>query len=295
MTKSAIFSSALLLAAAVHAAPMPDAIGAMLDAAAGDAAQLATIATIAKKTNPAAAAEIDARVAALTKAQADAKTDKLAHQSFSEGWSGSGEAGGFTSSGNTSNTGVAIGVSLTKETRKWKHSVRGLVDYQRDNGVTSKERYFAGYEGNYNITRRLYALGTLAYEKDKFSGFNRRFSESLGIGYKVVDSENFRFAVEGGPALRQTLYTNHLDKNSFAARGAANIWWHFNPNISLTEGATVFYDSFNTSFQSLTALTAKLNGALSARASVQFNNESNPPLGRKNSDTTTRLTLVYAF
>lgn len=293
--KAAIALFALTLGAAANAAPIPDAVAAMLDAAAGDAAQLKTVADIAKKTNPDAIAEIDARVAALTKAEADARTEKLANQGFSEGWSGSGEAGANISSGNTDNKGVAIGVTLAKETRLWKHTLRGLVDYQRQDGVTTRERYFAGYEGNYNITPNFYALVTLAYEKDEFSGFSRRFAESLGLGYRIITTDTMRFSLEAGPALRQTDFTNGVTDNAFAARGAGNFWCALTPALEFSEGATLFYDSFNTSFQSLTALTAKLSGKLSARASFQLNTESNPPPGRKKSDTISRATLVYSF
>ncbi len=285
----------VLAATGVQAAPIPDAVAAMLDAAAGDPAQLKTVADIAKKTNPGSAAEIDGKVAAITKAQADAHAEKLAKQSFTEGWSGSGEAGAYTSSGNTSNTGVAVGLGLAKESTHWKHSLAARVDYQRDSGVTSKERYFAGYEGNYKITPRFYALVTLSYEKDRFSGFDRRFSESLGLGYKFIDSEKFKLSGEAGPALRQTSYIDGTSVNGFAGRAAGDFWWQIVDGIAFTEDATVFYDSNNTSFLSLTALTAKLTGKLSARASFQLNTESNPPFGRLKSDKTSRVTLVYSF
>ncbi len=294
-TNFAIGAVLLLCANAAMAAPLPDAVAAMLDAAAGDEAQLKTITDIAKKTNPGSVAEIDAKVAAINAANASAKQEKLASQGVFEGWTGSGEAGGFISSGNTDTKGLAIGVNLAKETRQWKHAVRGFVDYQKQDGVTSRERYFAGYEGNYNITPNFYALLTLSYDRDPFSGFNSRFTESLGLGYKILNSDDLKLAVEAGPALRQTRFTDGFNDNTLAARGAVNFLWAINDGITFTENATLYYDSFNTSFQSITALTAKLNGALSARASFQFNNESNPPLGLENSDTVTRLTLVYSF
>jgi putative salt-induced outer membrane protein len=296
MTKATLLLAALLgSATAARAAPIPDAVAAMIDAAAGDAAQLKIVADIAKKTNPQSAAEIDAKVAGITTAAARARDEKLAAQGVFDGWTGSGEIGGSISSGNTNTKALAIGINLNKETRAWKHALRGFVDFQRQDGRTTRERYFAGYEGNYNITPDFYALATLAYEKDRFSGFDRRFSESLGLGYKVINSENIKLAIEGGPALRQTRYTSGIDDSAFAARGAGNLNWTISPALSFTENATIFYDSFNTSVQSITALTAKLGGALSARASFQYNNESNPPAGRKNSDTTSRLTLVYSY
>lgn len=83
--------------AAAHAEPVPASVAAMIDAAAGDPASLKTVADIAKKTNPGSAAEIDAQVAALNKKTEEARVAKLESQSFTEGWSGEGTIGAFTS------------------------------------------------------------------------------------------------------------------------------------------------------------------------------------------------------
>lgn len=284
-----------LAAAPVMAAPIPDAVAAMIEAAKGDPAKLAVIADVAKATNPQSAAEIDARVAQIKADRTKAQEEALASQGLLEGWSGSGEVGAFASSGNTNTRGVAIGVNVAKETLKWKHSLRGFVDYQRQEGVTTRERYLAGYQGNYNISDRLFALLALSYEKDEFSGFESRFSQSLGLGYKVLTGPDLILTLEGGPALRQTKFTNGLQDNSLAARIAGDFKWQFSPSISLTENASYFYDDSNNSFQSLTALNAKINSALTARISYQINTESNPPLGRRNSDKVSRMTVVYSF
>lgn len=287
--------SAVLGAAPVAAASLPPAVAAMIDAAAAKPDQLRIVAEIARKTNPGATAEIDARVAMHNRAQAASHELKLATQGVLEGWSGSGEVGGFAASGNTDNRGVAIGVNVAKVTREWKHSLRGQVDYQEDQGVKSRERYFAGYEGNYSITPDAYALQTIAYERDVFSGFSRRFAQSLGLGYKLINRSNISLALEGGAALRQTLYTSGINSNVFAARGGLNGKWLINKTLTLSQNATVYDDSSNMSVFSLTAVTAKVTGAMSARMSFQLNSESNPPPGLERVDTTSRVTLVYSF
>jgi putative salt-induced outer membrane protein len=292
MKRLAIFGLGLLAAPAL-ADPIPPAVEAMIDAA--GPADLATIAGIAKKTNPASAAEIDAKVAAINAAAAKAREEKLAAQGFFEGWSGQGEAGGFISTGNTENRGVAIGVTLNKESRQWKHSLRGIVDYQEDNGVASRERYFAGYEGNWKFSSRAYALLALSWERDKFTGFTSRFTEALGIGYRVIDTPSLTLAVDAGPALRQTRFVTGVTDNTFAARGGLNLKWQISEMLNFTQAATYYYDNSNNSLLALSQLTARLNGRLSARFSFQYNNESNPPPGRQNSDTVTRATLVYSF
>jgi putative salt-induced outer membrane protein len=277
------------------AEPIPAPVERMIDAAAANADQLKLVADLAKQANPASSAEIDAKVAAITAAQAKAREEKLASQDLLDGWSGQGEAGGFISTGNTRNRGVAIGVSLAKESRSWKHSMRGIVDYQEDNGVASRERYFAGYEGNWKFTQRGFALLALSWERDKFTGFSSRFNQAIGIGYRLVDTPRLKLAVDGGPAFRQTRFITGLSDNSLAARAGLNANWQISEALGFTQTATYYYDNSNNSLLSLSQLTAKLGSRFSGRFSVQFNNESNPPPGRQNSDTVTRASLVYNF
>ncbi|MCU0890623.1 MAG: DUF481 domain-containing protein [Sandarakinorhabdus sp.] len=286
---------AALLAMPAQAAPIPPAVDAMINAAAANPDQLKVVADIAKQTNPDSATEIDAKVAAINAAAAKAREEKLATQGFFEGWGGQGEAGGFISSGNTENRGLAVGVNLGKETRRWKHTLRGVMDYQEDNGVTSRERYFAGYEGNWKFNGHGFAVLALSWEQDRFTGFSSRFTQSIGIGYRLVDTPRLTIAVDGGPALRQTRFTNGINENTLAARAGLNGKWIISDRMTFTQTATYYADNVNNSLLSLSQLTAKLNGRLSARFSFQLNNESNPPPGRENTDTVTRATLVYNF
>lgn len=231
-----------VLPAPAFAEPIPAAVAAMIDAAAPD--QLGVIASIAKKTNPASTAEIDAKVAgitgAATAAAAAALEAKLAAQGLFDGWSGQGEAGGFVSTGNTENRGVAIGIALAKENRRWKHSLRGIVDYQEDRGVASRERYFAGYEGNWKFSQRGYALLALSWERDKFTGFDSRFTQALGLGYRLFDSPRLKLSVDGGPALRQTRLITGLSDTSAAARAGFNANWLASDALTFTQTATYY-------------------------------------------------------
>ncbi len=277
------------------AEPIPAPVAAMIDAAASNPDQLKIVADIARRTNPGSAAEIDARVAAITAAATKAREEQLASQGLLEGWTGNGELGGFISSGNTENRGLAVGITLGKETRSWKHAVRGIVDYQEDQGVTSRERHFAGYEGNWKFTPRGFAVLALSFEKDRFTGFTSRFTQAIGLGYRLVDTPAFQLAVDGGPALRQTRFVTGVSENVLAARAALNAKWVISPALTFTQTGTYYADNVNSSLLALSQFTAKLNGRLSARLSFQLNNESNPPPGRENTDTVSRATLVYNF
>jgi putative salt-induced outer membrane protein len=280
---------------AAVAAPPPKPVSDMIDAAAGDPEALKAVVAAAKKTNPDSTAEIDAQVAALAeRAQAD-KQARLAGQGFFQGWTGKGEVGGSIATGNTSERGVALGLGFAKETLKWRHTVDLAADYLKTEDVVTQERYFAGYTGAYKFNERIYVIGVLSAEKDKFAGFRSRFAEGLGVGYQVIDRPDLKFSLEAGPALRQTRYYFAKDEDSLAGRVAGALAWNITPDTEFTENASAYFASDTNTIISMTAITTKLSGDLSGRASYEIRYETDPPFGRKDTDTTTRLTVVYSF
>src|SRR5205085_10428846 len=102
------------------------------------------------------------------------------------GWSGEGEIGASQTTGTARNTTIAAGVKLNKDGVDWHHHLVGLVDYQRSNGRTTANRELASYEADYSFSARLLANGFLQWEQDRFAGFDRRFTESAGLGYVIV-------------------------------------------------------------------------------------------------------------
>jgi putative salt-induced outer membrane protein len=177
----------------------------------------------------------------------------------------------------------------------WDHAFAATVDYQKDQGVESKSRYFASYSGHYKFAERYYAAGIASWERDRFSGFNSRTSEGLGVGYAVLQGPDMTLSVEAGPALRQTDYITGRSENMMAARVATDYRWNIRPNLALTETASFYGEGHDSTVVSETGLMANLIDALSARLSFHVQYETHPPLALENTDTATRLTLVYSF
>jgi putative salt-induced outer membrane protein len=293
----ALAAVAIAIPAMAHADPVPDKVADMIRAAvdSGDASELAATVAVAKKANPRSTAEIDSLVSRL-QSEVDARHRALLErQGFFQGWSGQGEAGMGSSTGNTRSTNVALGLNFAKTGLRWDHAFNATVDYQRDNGVESKSRYFAGYTGRYKFDDGFYALGVLSWESDRFAGFNSRLSESVGLGYAILRGPDMTLSVEAGPALRQTDYIATGAEDNFAGRAAVNYQWKILPDLVFTQAVSFYGESQDSTLVSDTGLTATLIGALSARASYHVQYESNPPLALENTDATTRLTLVYSF
>ncbi len=289
-------------------AKLPEPVKAILNAAleGGDDAEIKTAFKLIKATNPDDLAEIESleseykaayevKLAEEAKTKAAEEEAKLANAGFFDNWSGNGELGAFRSSGNSSNTGLTAGVKLTKEGKKWRYNFRAVADFQRTDGVTTKEQYLAAIEPNYKINDRLFAYGLGQYERDRFQGFSARYSVSGGLGYQVIDTEKTQLAVKAGPAYRQTNFITGGSQSSLAGLAALDFAWQLSPNLKLTETAAAYIESANTTLSSETAIEAKLSTSLSARLSYLIDYDSNPPLGAVGTDTLTRITLVYGF
>lgn len=290
-----------LLAALPAAAAIPPPVEAMIREAArgGDAGTLNAVVRVAKATNPGETAAIDALGGSLlAEAQAKARREReerLASMDLFEGWVGEGQLGAGLTTGNTEEASAVIGVSLRRDGLRTRHKFAALVDYLHTNGRTTRQKFAVDYALNYTLDDGLYAVGTLGWERDIFAGYARRFTESLGLGYRAISRRRMTLDLEGGPALRQTLYTSGRSEDEFGARGSLAWRWTLLSGTILSEDASVVHAADNTTFSSRTALTTKLTGRLSARMSFNVQHETEPLFGRERTDTATRATLVYGF
>jgi putative salt-induced outer membrane protein len=290
--------AALLSLAAVGPAaarPPPKPVADMIAAAAGDPAALTAVVAAAKQTNPNSLAEIEAQVAALSRAP-DKPAPSASAKSGSD-WTTGGEVelGGFVSTGNTDENGVALGLKLSRATPRWRHGVEVIADHKRTNDATTKERYVGVYDIRYTLPARVYAWGRLSAERDRFAGFAARLSEGAGLGYHWITTPSLTFDVEGGPALRQTEYTSGPNRRSVAVRLATRFSWRLSGGATFGQTAATFLEPDNSTFIATTTLTTKLGGSISARASFDVRHDENPPNDRKKTDTTSRLTIVHDF
>lgn len=280
---------------AARAEPLSPAITAIIDAAADDPASLEVVVKAVKKANPDAVTEIDSYVAALTARVAAKKAERVAEQGFFEGWTGKAEFGGSAATGNTVDYGVTAAIALNRNTPRWEHDFDFMVTYKNEDEQTTTDRYFLTYSIIRNLSPRLYAGTILWGERDRFAGYNYRFSEGLGLGYRLVQTPKLTLKVEGGPALRQSQYLVNGYESTTAVRMAGYLTWLIRPNLEFRQDLVTYRDSKNSTILSTTAVTMKLQGDFSARASYELRNEENPPGGREPTDTTTRATLVYGF
>ncbi|WAC24164.1 DUF481 domain-containing protein [Blastomonas sp. SL216] len=307
-------------AATPLAAQAPEAVTKMIDAAlrSGDAAGLDAVVRYAKQAHPQTAEAIDAQVAEfrnasatpaptpapspapaaapVVTAQADTKTEQAkVEQAAAVKYSGEGELGAFTTTGNAPGIGLAAGLKLTVEGEDWRLGLLGRADYQETSNVVVREQYRVSAEPNYKFNQRGYVYGLGQYEQDRFQGFHARYSLSGGVGYSLLTGENAQMSVKAGPAWRFTRLVTGMDESVLAGLASVDIKLKLTPTIQITEAASAYVDEQRSTLFSVAAIDSQLIGKLKARLSYTVQYESNPALGRAPTDTTSRLTIVYGF
>lgn len=313
--QSAVFALAGALFVATPAlADIPDPVRAMIEAAiaGGDETKVRTVIELARETNPQDAAELDdilanyeASLAEAAQAEAESEQQRIREASLLENWSGRGELGAFRSTGNSSNTGLTAGLTLKREGIDWRHKLTGRADYQRSDGVTTREQFFASYEPSYKLSDRLFAYALAQYERDRFQGFSARYAVSGGLGYQIIDRPDLQLSAKAGPAYRITRFADGTSEDRLAALMGLDFDWDITDRLKLTHdtnavaeaggSATVLVDGRNTSLQFVTGLNAKISEDLSARFSYAIEHDSNPPPGAVRTDTLSRVTIIYDF
>ncbi|MEM8695283.1 MAG: DUF481 domain-containing protein [Pseudomonadota bacterium] len=278
-------------------ARLPDPVRAMIEAAFedGNTAAIATVIALAKRTNPDDTAEIDAMQAAYDAEQAETREDQLRARSAFDGWSGEGEVGFSQSTGNSDNLNLSAGIALSREGLRWRHDFRARADSQRSNGATTREQFLVALQPQYKFGEHLFTFGLLQYERDRFQNYSARYTASGGLGYRAVDEDDLTLDLSFGPAWRRTEFIGGGADSSITGFASLDLQWDITDGFALRERASALLESETTTFTSETSLEARLIGALSGRLTYLVEYESDPPDGRKKTDTLTRATIVYDF
>lgn len=211
------------------------------------------------------------------------------------GWSGEGELGIITSTGNTENQSINAKAKGVYANDPWRHSAFLEVYNSADKLRTTAERYLLSGKSDRKTSDTDYLFGLVSYEDDRFAGYDYRVSEVLGFGRRVIQNPNLTLDLEAGPGGRQSKLNEGQVENELMLRLAGDLKWKLNNTAEFSETASTEIGEDVTISKSVTALKARVVGALAMKLTYTIKNTSKVPVGTKKTDSETALTLVYAF
>jgi putative salt-induced outer membrane protein len=228
------------------------------------------------------------------------------------GWTGTGELGYVSSSGNSRSDSLNAKVNFKFEDEQWKHEMFAaglrqraervvLVDPDNpDSGERVMERSANRYELGGTTARKLddrnALYASLRYENDDFAAFDYQATLSVGWGHQAIRSEDTNLYFEVGPGYKRVKdrETNATD-GYFIGRGKMDFSHKLTENTSLVDTFLVEAGSDNTYLQNDFGLQVAMNSRLAIKAGLQHRHNTDVPDGVKKTDRLTTVNLVYNF
>jgi len=211
-------------------------------------------------------------------------------------WAGKATLGYLATSGNTENSTLNTGFEVGYTSGQWAHLLEAAAISVSENEETTAEAYDLGWKSERKITDQDFLFGRLQWRKDNFGAFDTQFSQTLGYGRRLIDSDKHKLNLELGVGARQSeLQLLGAKENETIFTVGGYYKWQFSETAEFRQDLTVEAGGENTYTQSVTAISAKLLGELALVASYTIKNNSDvPPLTEK-TDTYTALSLEYLF
>lgn len=211
-------------------------------------------------------------------------------------WNGQAELGAGSSTGDTDEKSLSVGLSFNRAFGKWEHDLDFDFDYARSSGETKRQKFVTKYETIWRPWNSAFLLNYTELELDEFSGYDYRVVENIGIGFDLLNSGAHKLRVEGGPGLRfSKLETTGDTETEFLGRLSTTYDWNISDTMTLRDRTSVIFATESTTLKNDLQFSAKLNSHLAARLSFGVQYDSAPPEGTAAWDTSTRATLVYGF
>lgn len=209
--------------------------------------------------------------------------------------SGNISAGINYASGNVERENTKLGATLNYQKNAWKNVFKVNVTAGKEEDERTAEEYKVKNHTRYTLSDVNYVSMDLEYVNDRFSGQERRTTETLGFGHYFIKNPTFSLSGQVDVGARQSNYTDDTEENGLVQKLGSDLEWQINDYISFTEQASIVFGEDTTVTESDTAIKTKLTESMALLFQVNIEHLSDVPVGNENMDTLTSLNVLYDF
>jgi len=213
------------------------------------------------------------------------------------GWSGSGELGVVSTTGNTESFAGNLRLDLVRTTESWRYRLGATALYTSEDGNQDNERYTAEFQADRKLSEKAWLFGVYRYDADKFGSYDPSQTATVGYGRQLMKSENHELKGEIGVGYRSLKETDSGNKETdVIARFLLDDAWQITKTTIWTNRLLVETGSNNTFTNFNTALAVSMTEAFAVKLGFEVRNNSKvPPGDTEKTDTIATVNLVYGF
>ncbi len=211
------------------------------------------------------------------------------------GWSGTARLGYLSTSGNSETDNLNARLTAEYASGAWLHRGIAAGVGAREDDRTTAEAYELGLRTTYDFNDFDFMFGRVNWRKDKFSGFDQQFSQSVGYGRRLINQPRQHLNVEVGVGARQARQRDGNRVNEAILRFGSDYEFRFNDVAAFNFDLSIESGADNTFTEAIGAFRTKLLGRLATVVSYTVRNNSEVPDGTTRTDTFTSIALEYTF
>jgi putative salt-induced outer membrane protein len=258
-------------------------------------------------------------LATLATFAAQAQDTSSGVQTTSGTWTGSGELGFASTTGNSRSQNVNVKVKLHQETDQWKNDF--FADWLRTKGQvsvvdaegnsikqfdTTASRYDFGASAGYKLDPRSYIVAAGRYDHDDFAANRWQGTVSVGYGYMALKTDRTQLSFEIGPGYTEyqpatgyvtingeQVLESEPRQSQVVARGLVNYKYRITDNTSFEDTFLTEAGRKNTYLQNDAGLAVSMTKKLAIKVGFQVRHNSEVLPGIRRTDTLTTTNLVY--
>lgn len=169
------------------------------------------------------------------------------------------------------------------------------------NGITNKERYYAAYQLNRDLSELVSGFVRADYDDDRFSGFEYQYLTAAGATITWMVPEGQRLKTDLGLGYRYSeLEPNDetmesLNQEETIVRFAMDYEWQFSDTARFTQKVTSDKGRENTISRSDTELRLTIAEPISMVIGQHYKFYSDPQPGTQSRDRETKVAISYSF
>jgi putative salt-induced outer membrane protein YdiY len=214
-------------------------------------------------------------------------------------WTGHVDAGGASTSGNSTNGTLHADIDVTGRARHYRVLAGGEYNHATSNDVESASNWRARGEYDRFYRNKDFSYTRATFEHDPFKALELRSTAGIGLGYQFFESPALNLSLQGG--LDYVVVDNiGVPDQDYAAPAWVLRYdqkpFGLNMQFFHQQDGTVSLDSHNTVvLHTQTGVRAPIGLGINATLQYNYDWTNDPPAGRFSADRTLLFTLGYAW
>jgi putative salt-induced outer membrane protein len=210
-------------------------------------------------------------------------------------WSSEVELGAVFTGGNTEQESVKFRFDTHRDGVSHTHTLHADAFRASENDSNTAQKYYLSYRMGKRLSEDHGLFARVAYEQDRFSGFDNQMDLTAGYNRTFLSTETMNLSADFGLGAKRSEFDTGVAQTETIGRLAGLYSWQVSSNALFRQALDFEIGEELTTSRSETSLESTISGNLSMKLAFKVKHNSEVVLGKDKSDRESTVTLVYKF